>query len=224
MREILELKLMYTKKLELYKRTLHLIPRQREILIGKLLGDGHLETQNNGRTFRLKIEHAITQRPYVDWLASEFSGWLRTPPRVWTRTVNGKAYRKYGFQTVSHPAFRFYAQQFYRLGRKVVPSQIHRWLTPLVFTVWYMDDGSVKSLQTNGRILNTQGFMKDDVERLVTTLNQRYTVSAISRKQPEGWQIFIPGGSAEKLNALLIPLLLPLFKYKLPNHKGNTRA
>ncbi len=211
---------MRSNELELHKRRLRLVPRQREILIGKLLGDGHLETQNRGRTFRLKVEHSIIQRPYVDWLASQLSGWLHSPPREWIRTVYGKGYRKYGFQTVSHPALRFYAQQFYERGRKIVPDQIERWLTPLAFTVWYMDDGSVKSLQTNGRILNTQGFPKADVEQLVAALNHRYALSAIPRRQSEGWQIFIPGRSAEKLLSILKPFILPLFNYKLPRiHK-----
>lgn len=207
---------MYSKELELQKRVLRLTRRQREILIGKLLGDGHLETQNKGRTFRLKIEHAVTQSQYVDWLAHEFRSWIVSPPREWTRTVNGRPYRKCGFQTVSHSALRFYAQQFYRLGHKVVPPQIERWLSPLAFTIWYMDDGSVKSLQTNGRILNTQGFDKSDVEKLVQALNRRYALSVTPRRQSEGWQIFIPAASADKLSKLLASNLLPLFKYKLP--------
>ena len=35
---------------------------QREILVGILLGDAHLETQNRGRTYRLKVEHSLKEK------------------------------------------------------------------------------------------------------------------------------------------------------------------
>lgn len=208
---------MHSTKLEQEKLLLKLTRRQREIIIGTLLGDSCLETQNKGKTFRLKVEHAIIQRPYVDWLAQEFGSWLRTPPRVWQRMVLGKSYTKYGFQTLSHPALRFFAHQFYWQGRKIVPTQIKRWLTPLAFTIWYMDDGSVKSHQTNGRILNTQGFTLEEVQRLIQAMNDRYGFSATPRKQPEGWQIFIPAQDASRLTGIVEPFLHPMFKYKLPS-------
>jgi len=47
------------------QKNLKLTSELREILVGKLLGDGHLETQNKGKTWRLKIEHSIKQKEYV---------------------------------------------------------------------------------------------------------------------------------------------------------------
>ena len=61
---------MHSDLIESHKSKLKLTDRQREIIIGKLLGDGHLETQNKGKTYRLKIEHSIKQREHVDWLYS----------------------------------------------------------------------------------------------------------------------------------------------------------
>ena len=46
-------------------KNLKLSSELREIIVGKLLGDGHLETQNDGKTWRLKIEHSIKQKEYV---------------------------------------------------------------------------------------------------------------------------------------------------------------
>ena len=48
---------MNTKEIREYKNTLKLTDIQKSILIGTLLGDGHLETQDEGKTYRLKIEH-----------------------------------------------------------------------------------------------------------------------------------------------------------------------
>ena len=49
-----------------------LTKNQQEILVGLLLGDGHLETRNNGRTYRLKVEHSDEQSDYTEWLFQIF--------------------------------------------------------------------------------------------------------------------------------------------------------
>jgi len=48
-------------------KKIKITPKQKQIIIGKILGDGHLETVNE-KTCRLKIEHSYKQRAYVDWL------------------------------------------------------------------------------------------------------------------------------------------------------------
>ncbi len=52
---------MNNKKLESYKSQILLSKQQKEILVGLLLGDAHLETQNNGRTFRLKYSRSMNR-------------------------------------------------------------------------------------------------------------------------------------------------------------------
>lgn len=42
------------KELKEYKSKIVLSQQQKQILIGILLGDAHLETQDNGSTYRLK--------------------------------------------------------------------------------------------------------------------------------------------------------------------------
>src|SRR3989344_5057867 len=136
---------MKPKELEKYKKNLKLSDHQKEILVGLLLGDGHLETQNDGRTYRLKIEHSYLQKEYVDWLYDIFKEWVLTPPQEKIQSFGGVQYRKFWFSTVSHGAFRFYGQQFYREKKKVLPRLIHKWLSPLAMAIWFMDDGSIKS-------------------------------------------------------------------------------
>ena len=45
---------MRSKQIEEHKKTLKLTKKQKEILVGLILGDGHLETLNKGKTYRLK--------------------------------------------------------------------------------------------------------------------------------------------------------------------------
>ncbi len=55
-------------QLKQYKNTLKLTKEQREILIGVLLGDAHLETRDNGQTYRLKFAQSVDHQPYLDHL------------------------------------------------------------------------------------------------------------------------------------------------------------
>lgn len=55
-------------QLKEYKKTLKLTKEQRSILIGVLLGDAHLETQDQGQTYRLKFAQSVAHKPYLDHL------------------------------------------------------------------------------------------------------------------------------------------------------------
>jgi len=213
---------MHSKEIEDYKKTLKLTKQQREIIVGLMLGDGHLETMNDGKTYRLKIEHSIKQQEYVDWLYQIWKDWVRTEPKNKTRSLNGTKVTNLVFNTLSHGSLRFYGQQFYPNGKKIVPKLIHKWLTPQAFAIWFMDDGSIKSKHHHARILNTQGFTKKEVTRLIEVLEKNFNLQASLRKQREGYQIMIRGASAQALRALLDPYILPSMRYKLPPEKRLT--
>jgi hypothetical protein len=56
-------------------KSLKLTQKQCEIITGLILGDGHLETRTNGKTYRLKVEHSIKQKDY----ASSLHKYRKTP-------------------------------------------------------------------------------------------------------------------------------------------------
>ena len=208
---------MRSKEIEQLKKSLKLAKLQREVLVGILLGDAHLESKTKGQTFRLKIEQSVTHQAYVEHLYQVFEAWVLTSPRLKTRKSSGRTEsQSLSFQTVSHSAFRFYYQQFYHFGEKQVPKRIHRWLTPRAVAYWFMDDGSIKSKQSNGVLLNTQGFKKSDVQRLSDVLNDKFLLLASLRKQPEGYQIYVSGKSYETLVDLIGKWILDEMRYKLP--------
>lgn len=71
-----------SSELKEYKKSLKLTKDQREILIGVLLGDAHLETQNNGLTYRLRFAQSVGHKPYLDHLYENFKAWVLTPPKL----------------------------------------------------------------------------------------------------------------------------------------------
>ena len=62
---------MNTLALRYYKASLTMSGRQKQLLEGMLLGDGHLERQKGALTARLEIEHSVSQATYVAWKHNE---------------------------------------------------------------------------------------------------------------------------------------------------------
>lgn len=190
---------------------------QREVIVGLLLGDACLETQNGGRTYRLKIEQSARHEAYIQHLYSLFEEWVLTPPGARSkRASNGTVTTNIAFQTVSHGGFRFYAQQFYADGRKRVPVLIDHWMTARALSYWFMDDGSLKSNQSKGVILNTHCFEAQDVERLARCLSSRFGLEVAPRRQPDGAQLYVSGRSYEKFSSIIGPYVIQEMRYKLP--------
>ena len=127
---------MRSRVIEAYKATLRPSDVQREMLVGILLGDACLETQNAGRTYRLKVEQGAAHRDYVLHLCEMFRDWVLSPPRSKQGTTRGVPTLNLAFQTVSHEELRAYAQIFYRERRKIVPEGIADLLTPRALAYW----------------------------------------------------------------------------------------
>lgn len=207
---------MRSNEIEAYKHKLKLSRNQRDILVGLLLGDAHLETQNSGRTYRLKVEYSIKNKDYCQHIYEIFKDWVLTPPRE--RTVKSGEHQSTNivFSTLSHEAFRFYAQQFYKDGKKIVPSIVTKLLTEQGVAYWFMDDGSIKSGQSKGIIFNTQGFTRPDVKKLIGALENKFGLDAWERKQKEGYQIYLSGKSLDKFLALVDRWIIESMRYKIP--------
>lgn len=189
---------------------------QKEVLVGLLLGDGFLERKGNAVGATLKICQSLRQKEFVEWLYKAFMNFVRTPPKVKTRQRNGKENYEMVFNTLSHPCFNIFHDLFYLKSKKVIPQNIGQHLTKTAFSVWFMGDGSVKSKECRGRILNTQSFNRTEIERLIVILKDKFNLESSIRTQKDGLQIYISARSAENLNAILKDKLLPSFQYKLP--------
>ncbi len=213
---------MLSRTLEAYKTTLKLNDVQREVLVGLLLGDGHIEQPHVTPRARLKVEQRAEMKTYVKWLYGIFKDWVRSGIQSKTHSLKttGRSYQYYGFTTFAHEELFFYRELFYPNGKKVIPANIDELLTPLGLTVWFMDDGSIKSHQSKGRILNTHSFTRNEVEKLCAMLQEKFSLDAWPREQKDGIQIYISGKSANALQALLEPHIISEMEYKLPwyNH------
>lgn len=208
---------MNSKKIETHKSLLQLTKMQREIVSGLVFGDGCLETQDGGKTYRLKVEHSLKQKDYVEWLYNYLKDWV--PGGIYTRDRGDKGVFV-GFQTYSHSALRFYGHQFYPKGKKVIPKSLKTFLTPLSIAIWFMDDGSKKSLKHNTYIIHTLGYSKDDLERVTKIFKTVFDIDlSIHSQKKKYWRLYVQSGSSTKFRSLIFPIVSKILSmtHKLDN-------
>ena len=223
------------------KTKLTLTQKQREILVGCILGDLHLQTMTNGDTFRCVFEQGDSgkhsHKEYLFHLYDCFKGLCSSEPRLkWKKEGN----KSWVFETRALSTFQFYGKLFYRWdpekGKKVKslpmrPNLLKKLITPISVAYWFMDDGSLKSRESKGVIFNTHNFTFKEVQLLCDILNQKFGLLVKPRLQRHLWkgemreynQIYVSGHSFEKLEELVFQQLhwSMLYKWPLPR-KVNT--
>ena len=100
-----------------FKKELKLTRLQKEVLPGILLGDAHLSTQDNGKSYRLHINQGIKHKEYVYHLYDIFKEFCLLEPVIKERThktgvCSGKTYHTIAFKTVSTSLFKFFGRLF----------------------------------------------------------------------------------------------------------------
>ncbi len=196
------------------KEKLKLTKFQREIIIGTLLGDGHLESQNNARTYRLKIEHSVKEKDYLNFLYDIFKDWI--PGGIYSYKKNGSEI--FGFRTCFHSSFRFYGQQFYPQGKKVIPKIINKMLTEKSLAIWYADNSSKKSSEYKTFNIHTLEYLKRDLKRVQDVLEKKLEIKTSLHKQKDKyWRIYILSESTSRFSEIINSFLekIPSIKDKL---------
>ncbi len=200
---------------------------QKEVLFGVILGDAHLETQNNRITYRVKFEQSIKHKAYIEHLYDVFKNYVKTSPQLKLVTYKNNQTKSTNirFATISSSTFTFFGKQFYKDKKKVIPKLIHRWLTPRALAYWYMDDGSMKSYQSKGVLLNTKAFSHAEVQLLCNVLTEKFNLYCWPRKQKKNtYQIYISGKTYETLRNCIYPFIIPDMQYKFPLPRKTKKA
>lgn len=177
--------------------------RQIELIIGSLLGDAYLVKTTRGYAFR--VNHGLQQKKYVDWKYKILKNFTNSSPRMSSNC--------YYFRTVSHPFLSFLRKLFYLEGKKRVSRSIlKKYLTPLSFSVWVMDDGSKDGNQLR---LNTQCFLLEDQKILQKFLTTKLGIETTLNLDKNQYRLRIKEKSMDKVRFLLKKFLIPSMSYKI---------
>ncbi|KAI9708138.1 MAG: hypothetical protein M1812_008109 [Candelaria pacifica] len=198
---------------------------ERQVAVGIMLGDASLQTQDGGKSYRLKLLQGDKNKDYLFHLSAVFSRWVLSPPSPQNRqskTTGGelKAWRS---QTISHKAFNTLAKIFLDdKGKKRIPTNlVKRYLTDRGLAYWLMDDGG-KSNYNKGRpklrgvTINTQGFLRTEVDHLVAQLASVFNLDCWVGKNKGRWTIVISGKSFPILAKKIAPYIHHSMVSKFP--------
>ena len=207
-----------------YKNSLiNLTDIQWEASIGLILGDANLQTQNNGKTYRMKFEWSDKNKAYLDHVYNLFDEWVLSQPHKKSRfSPKGNLVINWGFQTLSHSAFNILADLFINeKGQKSVPKElIKNHLTGRGLAYWFMDDGGKLDYNKNSKnksiVLNTQSFTEKEVEIMTAELIAKFNFDCEIRSNKGKKVIVIKNNSYPLFYKLVNPYILPEMKYKLP--------
>ena len=170
-------------KLKEYKDSLiDLSIEQKEAIIGLMLGDASLQSQNKGKTYRIKFEWGDKNKAYVLHVFNLFDEWLLSQPHKKERlSPKGNLIVNWGFQTFSHKAFNYLAELFLldKGGKKGISENlVQDHLTPKGLAYWFMDDGGKLDYNKNSKnrsvVLNTHSFTDLEVENLCDQLSNKF--------------------------------------------------
>lgn len=210
----------WQKKWILIKTGLVVTDRQREVIIGSLLGDGTMRIGQAGRNANFKVEHGLAQRALVEWKYLELESLVFTGPKLSFRYRDmGERYPKsWWFRTIRHPVLSdiyraFYTGEAYRTGRKRIPNDIEASLTPLALAVWIMDDGGY----TRSRIdISTYSFLLKEIQLLTNSFKSRYGLRVTHyRDRDKGYRMYFNQKETAKFVQIIRPYIIPSMVYKI---------
>ena len=189
---------------------------ERQVAVGTMLGDASLQTQDGGKSYRLKLLQGDKNKDYLSHLSAVFSRWVLSPPSPQNRqskTTGGelKAWRS---QTISHKAFNTLAKTFLdNKGKKRIPTNlVKRYLTDRGLAYWLMDDGGKSNYNKDrsklrGVTINTQGFLRTEVDHIVAQLASVFNLDCWVGKNKGRWTIVISGKSFQSITISTDPIL-----------------
>lgn len=177
---------------------------QRSIIVGTILGDGHLLKTTRG--YCLRLNHGIKQKEYVDWKHKALES-IATQPKVYKNS--------YHFRTVSHPCMPRYRKLFYKDRVKVIPDNLSVLLNPIALAVWIMDDGTNELGYSRCLRINTQCFSIQDQRKLINILQNKFGIKTTLNKDKGKYRLRIAKENMEKLRSIVKSYFLKSLYYKI---------
>ena len=201
-----------------------LLKRQREILVGLVLGDGFIQKIGK-RSARIRLEHSIKQKDYIFWKYKELENMMQSRPKLITRynPVYKKTYQYYRCQSHSSPEIGKLHRLFYENSKKRVPQNINRLLrTPLTLAVWYMDDGYYYP-RDNCAYIYLPLYEEDDIKRLLVALNDNFGLRPkVLTKKGKYKCLWFNHEEFGKLVRIIEKEIIPSMRYKIPHNPVST--
>lgn len=168
---------------------------QEEVIIGVMLGDGHLEQSTTKQSARLILDQKFPDHAfYLTTLYVHLWELFGTAPRVVIRKPDkraGRVYSSFRCATLQQSCLQRFHEMFYNGRKKEIPSNIGELLTARVLAHWIMDDGAKGN--RGETILHSESFTLQEVNMLQQALLTNFSLrTRLIEKYPGQWVIVVP--------------------------------
>nr|YP_008475182.1 hypothetical protein [Candida labiduridarum]AGS44490.1 hypothetical protein [Candida labiduridarum] len=206
---------------ELNKYNINISDNVKEIIIGELLGDGHINLSPNNKSARLEWTFSSKSLNYVNYLKFNKLKSLcnDTLPSPYPKDNP----IQYWFSTKYRPDILDLHKLWYKYDYinnkyiKILPEYLN--ISPISLAHWLMGDGTY----TSSIILCSDTFSKDEVIKLINYLDKQYNIKSTilvikyinNNKLITRYRVRVRANSTHKFILLVKKHLLPEFYYKL---------
>lgn len=185
--------------------------RQKDILIGTMMGDGNISMSGKGvriETYKFNMGHSKKQFKYFEWKYKE----LELQGSILGRLDNKGYWGLFG-GSKPYQNLKYYYWLFYKKGKKKITKYMLSKLTPLSIAVWFMDDGTTSDTY----YICTQSFGKEGCEKIRKWFYNTYAIETTlnfpkHKNQPI---IRIKSSSRDEFTKLIKPYIIESMQYKL---------
>lgn len=188
--------------------------KQKELIVGSLLGDGSLVLSSRRVIPYFRVSHCLAQAEYLKWKHQILSGISRPIYKNVDKRGNSIMYNMY---TLSHPDLIDLYNLFYQNRKKEIKYEILNYMTNLSLAVWFMDDGT--KINNSSYRFSTEGFTLEENLILKDILKNKFKLDSkvcnYSRKNKKYHYLYLDKKSSEKMNELIKEYILETMKYKL---------
>jgi Rnl2 family RNA ligase len=184
---------------------------EKQIIIGKMLGDASYSQKQRSVSFSHKKQH----EEYLDYTLKSLGYWAGNRQK---NTVSGHGTEMCRGRTISSPVIQEFVEPWIKDGKKIVPKSIIGTLSPIALAFWYMDDGTLShdNCQEDRIVFSTCGFTEEDVDNILSAL-ELLDIKA-NKRFYDYLYVVLNADSADKLFTLIKPYIPICMQYKLPEY------
>ena len=197
--------------------------KKRGILIGMILGDGHLQVikvpnKPNSWTQNFCLKHGQNQKEYIEHKANVLHSILGgNKPKVFE--INNNGYVGYRMSK-SNSYFRILHGWIYKDKVKTYSRQVLNWLTPEGIAYWYMDDGSLYPKKRNGKVPSYELILSTYVSEeqnqvIIDYFADTYDIHFKKVKSKGSYRLRLATKEARKFVSLVEPYIIDSMFYKI---------
>lgn len=190
----------HTREANLLKQV-ELLPKEIEVIIGCLIGDGSLV--KSGKEYRLHVNHTVRHEDYVNWKYQLLQRMCLSSPMYIPITSSIR------LSTVGHSYLTKVRDQWYRHGIKHIPNSFS--LTPLMLAIWFMDDGCKHGKSVD---FSVHSFSDRSISKLRSSL-RKFGIFTTVNFDGKGHRIYVRRKSYDSFKELVKPYVVTCMAYKL---------